>query len=98
MQMLVALPEIIERHRESIIVTPARILVILLVAVIVRVLVARMIRRITRAAASEVPLVLRPLKERIPVDGLLEGAGLVSERRRQRAETIGSVLGSVASI
>ncbi len=98
MQMLVALPEIIERHQEVIIVRPVRILVILLVAVIVRVLVARMIRRITRAAASEVPLVLRPLKERIPVDGLLEGAGLVSERRRQRAETIGSVLGSVASI
>src|SRR5919197_1889019 len=98
MQVLVALPEFIERHKESIIVTPARILVILLGAVIVRVLVARVIRRITRAAASDVPLVLRPLKERLPVEGLLEGAGLVSELRRQRAQTIGSVLGSIASI
>jgi small conductance mechanosensitive channel len=99
MQVLVALPQIIERHQEVIIVRPARILVILLVAFVVRVLVARTIRRITRSAAeSEVPLVLRPLKERLPVNGLLEGAGLVSERRRQRAATIGSVLGSVASI
>jgi small conductance mechanosensitive channel len=99
MQVLVALPEIIERHRESIIVTPVRILVIMLAAVIVRILVARAIRRVTRsAAAADVPLVLRPLKERLPVNGLLEGAGLVSERRRQRAETIGSVLGSIASI
>jgi small-conductance mechanosensitive channel len=93
------LPEIIDRHREVVIYRPARILLILLVAFVVRAIVRRAIRRITRLSAdSGVPLVLRPLKERLPVNGLLEGAGLVSERRRQRARTIGSVLGSIASI
>jgi small-conductance mechanosensitive channel len=99
MHVLLALPKIIEQHREVIIVRPIRILVILVIAVIVRLLVARAIRRLTQSAAeSEVPLMLRPLKERLPVNGLLESAGLVSERRRQRAETIGSVLGNIASI
>ncbi len=40
---------------------------------------------------------LRPLQDRVGTD-TLEQAGLVSERRRQRAETVGSLLRSVASL
>jgi small conductance mechanosensitive channel len=41
---------------------------------------------------------LRPLGERAAVQGFLTNAGLLSERRRLRAETIGSVLRSVTSV
>jgi small-conductance mechanosensitive channel len=94
-----ALPHFIDQHREVVIYTPARVAAIVLIALLVRALAQRAIRRVTRLSAeSDVPLVLRPLKERLPVDELLESAGLISERRRQRAQTIGSVLGSIASI
>ena len=43
------------------------------------------------------PIVLRPLQERVGTDRWRQ-AGLVSERRRQRAETVGSLLRSVASL
>ncbi len=93
------LHQIFLEHREVIIYRPLRILLIVLVALIARALVARAINRVTQSAAgSDVPLVLRPLTERLPVNGLLEGAGLASERRRQRAATIGSVLRNIASI
>jgi small-conductance mechanosensitive channel len=99
MDVFVALPPIIDRHLEVAVYRPLRILLILLLTLVVRGLVQRAIKRLTRSSAeSDVPLVLRPLKERIPVNGLLETAGLISERRRQRAETIGSVLGSIASV
>jgi len=99
MRVPAALPKIIEQHLEVAVYRPLRIVLILLVAVVVRALVQRAIRRLTRSTAeSDVPLVLRPLKERLAANGLLETAGLLSERRRQRAETIGSVLGSIASV
>ncbi len=43
------------------------------------------------------PAVLRPLKERVGNNGAGD-AGMVSERRRQRAETVGSLLRSVTSL
>jgi small-conductance mechanosensitive channel len=92
-------PKIVTDHIEVVVYRPLRILLILLLALVVRALAQRTIRRLTRSTAeSSVPLVLRPLKERLPVNDLLDSAGLISERRRQRAETIGSVLGSVASV
>jgi small conductance mechanosensitive channel len=88
----------LDRHREVLVVRPLRIVLIILIAIMVRTLVHRAITRAVRSTAdSEVPVVLRPLKERLGTEAL-ESAGLISERRRQRAETVGSLLRSVASL
>lgn len=75
---------------------PVKILLILLIAFVVRYLVRRLIDRLTTApkggAAGRAPAILRPLRERTPAMSTA-----VSERRRQRAETIGSVLKSIAT-
>jgi moderate conductance mechanosensitive channel len=85
-------------NREDIIVRPIRILVIILLALAVRWLLFRAVNRLVRSTAdSDVPVVLRPLKERLGAT-TPESAGLVSERRRQRAETVGSLLRSVTSL
>ncbi len=85
-------------NREAIIVRPIRILVIILLALAVRWLLFRAINRLVRSTAErDVPVVLRPLKERLGTT-TPENAGLVSERRRQRAETVGSLLRSVTSL
>jgi small-conductance mechanosensitive channel len=78
--------------------TPARIALILVLAMVLRVLLNRAIRRlVTGAAEGTVPVVLRPLHDRTK-GRLLEASPLSSERRRQRAETIGSVLRSSAAL
>lgn len=78
------------------VITPLRILLIVVLALVARWLAHRAIRRLVRGT-SRAPTVLRPLKERAPTV-LTEATGLLSERRRQRAETIGSLLRNVASI
>lgn len=76
---------------------PATILLILLVAFAIRSVLHRMIRRVTRTSAQgKTPSVLRPLKERAGLTTLFEGA-VISERRRQRAEAVGSILRSTVS-
>ncbi|MCU1592087.1 MAG: MscS Mechanosensitive ion channel [Frankiales bacterium] len=78
--------------------TPARIALIVVLAVVLRGLLNRAIRRlVTGAAEGTVPVVLRPLHDRTK-GRLLESSPLTSERRRQRAETIGSVLRSIAAL
>jgi moderate conductance mechanosensitive channel len=72
---------------------PLRILLILVIAFLVRFLARRLIDRLTRGNGDRTPTVLRPLKERAP-----QALGvLISERRAQRAKTIGSVLKSIVS-
>jgi moderate conductance mechanosensitive channel len=72
---------------------PLRILMILVIAFLVRFLARRLIDRLTRDSDGKTPTLLRPLKERAP-----QALGvLVSERRNQRARTIGSVLKSIIS-
>lgn len=79
---------------DTLIAKPARILLIIVVALLVRFLAHRGIRRITRTTGEgRVPGALRPLKER--TGSVLKQVG---ERRRQRSETIGSVLRSVVSL
>src|SRR5205823_474157 len=68
------------------------ILFIVVVAALVRLVVHRLIDRLTKDRGKP-PAILRPLRERAP-QAL---APLVSERRRQRAKTIGSVLKSFVS-
>ncbi len=90
--------DFLEEHREVLLVKPLRILIIILLALVTRWLVHRAITRAVRSTTdSDVPVVLKPLKERLG-PGVLETTGLVSERRRQRAETVGSLLRSVASL
>jgi small-conductance mechanosensitive channel len=73
---------------------PLRILIILVVAFVVRFVARRTIDRLARGASNgKTPRILRPLKERAPQT---IGA-LVSERRQQRAQTIGSVMKSLVS-
>ncbi|HEU5265342.1 MAG TPA: mechanosensitive ion channel domain-containing protein [Jatrophihabitans sp.] len=94
-----ALPEFVENHRQALIEIPIRIAVIIIVAIVVRAILRRMIDRAVRPAANgELPRLLRPFKERIESTDFLESKGLISERRRQRAATLGSVLKSAVSI
>ncbi|RKT53041.1 mechanosensitive ion channel family protein [Saccharothrix australiensis] len=71
-----------------------RIVLTVLIAVVVRFLLRRLIDRLTRGSAEgRKPKLLRPLRERAP-----QAFGvLVSERREQRAKTIGSVLKSIVT-
>jgi moderate conductance mechanosensitive channel len=75
-------------------VKPLRIILILLIALLLRWAVHRMIKRLVRTSAhTAVPTILRPLRERIPsTPTATDPVAVVPERRRQRAEAIGSVL------
>ena len=85
----------LSRSADWLVAKPATILLILVVALVIRGMLHRGINRLTSGSAEgKVPALLRPLKERAP--GLL-GAPLLSERRSQRARTIGSVLRSLTS-
>ncbi|WP_442934469.1 mechanosensitive ion channel family protein [Micromonospora sp. CPCC 205546] len=80
-----------------ILLKPLRIVMILLLAVAARWLVHRTIRRLVRTTTDAgVPTMLRPLRERIPTAAVDPGE-FVPERRRQRAEAIGSVLRSLST-
>jgi small conductance mechanosensitive channel len=76
-----------------IIVKPLRIIAIILAAMLIRWLLHRAIRRLTTSTSrAAMPALLKPLKERA-ADTAQEGQ-FIPERRRQRAEAIGSVLRS----
>jgi moderate conductance mechanosensitive channel len=76
-----------------IIVKPLRILGIILAAILIRWLLHRAIRRLTTSTSrAAMPALLKPLKERAA--GTAEEGQFIPERRRQRAEAIGSVLRS----
>src|SRR4051812_8703795 len=75
--------------------TPARILLIVVLAAIARTLVHRAVRRLTdHTSAGAVPAILRPLRNRV-AEG--DAGEQMTQRRTQRAEAIGSVLRSFAS-
>jgi len=80
-----------------ILVKPLRILLIIVIALIVRYALHRTINRLVRSTTQgTVPAILRPLKERLP-STLQDVTSIFPERRRQRAEAIGSVLRSTAT-
>jgi small conductance mechanosensitive channel len=80
-------------------ITPLRIALILLLALIARWLLRRAINRLIRRAANgDVPTVLRPLPERVRHTVHQATAIIPTQRRRQRAEAIGSVLGGAATV
>ena len=74
---------------------PLKILMIVVIAFVVRLLIRRMINRVTTLprGSGKLPALLRPLRERAPE---VLGSAVI-ERRRQRAQTIGSVLKSMAT-
>src|SRR3954452_20217232 len=77
--------------------THAKSLLIMALAVVVRLLLHRGIRRLTdRTATGAVPTILRPLRNRVPAHR--DAVEQITARRTQRAEAIGSVLRSCASI
>jgi small-conductance mechanosensitive channel len=81
----------------ALIETPARILLVLVVAVVVRLMLHRGIRRLTdRTATGTVPTLLRPLRSRVAA-ARRDGGDQPLARRTQRAEAIGSVLRSFSS-
>ena len=91
---LVALPKFWEDHKKVLIEIPIRVVAIIVVALIIRAVLRRMIDRAVRPVRGEVPRLLRPFKEKLANSSILESSGLLSERRAQRAETLGSVLKS----
>nr|WP_239082567.1 mechanosensitive ion channel family protein [Actinoplanes teichomyceticus] len=78
------------------VVKPLRVIMIVLVAMLIRWLLHRTISRLTASTSrAAMPALLKPLKER--ADVVAEEAQFIPERRRQRAEAIGSVLRSFVS-
>ena len=94
----VALPRFWSHHKRVLIEIPIRIVVIILVALAIRYVVRRLIDRAVHPVGGHTPKLLQPFKEKIQGSGFLESAGLLSERRAQRAATLGSVLKSAASV
>jgi small conductance mechanosensitive channel len=78
-------------------VKPLRILLIVVIALIARYVLNRMVTRLTRSASDDrQPGLLRPLRERMGPSP--EASIIRTERRRQRAEALGSVLRSSVSV
>ncbi len=76
------------------VIKPIRIIGIILVALLIRWLAHRAIRRLTSTTSKVgVPGLLKPLRERLPTADV-DSSAVMPERRRQRAEAIGSVLRS----
>ncbi|MQA33789.1 mechanosensitive ion channel family protein [Modestobacter roseus] len=84
-------------NADTLVGTPARILLIVVLAVVARALINRAIHRLTdRTATGAVPTILRPWRNRVR-QADPDGLELIAARRTQRAEAIGSVLRSFAS-
>lgn len=77
------------------VVKPLRILLIIAIAMLIRWALHRMIKRLTATTSrAEMPALLKPLRERPDEKADATAATFIPERRRQRAEAIGSVLRS----
>jgi small conductance mechanosensitive channel len=82
-------------HGSNLVSGGLRVLVILVVALVARALLHRAINRLVRSAVDgRLPGALHGLRDKARS---LEPTVLLSERRRQRTETLGSVLRSIAS-
>jgi small conductance mechanosensitive channel len=92
------LPKYLHEHSKVLIETPARILAIIVIALLVRLILHRMINRLAGPVKSGgLPRILSPLREKRGGNAILQSTGLLSERRTQRAATIASVLKSFVS-
>ncbi|MEU4560394.1 mechanosensitive ion channel family protein [Actinoplanes sp. NPDC023936] len=79
-----------------VIIKPLRIIGIIVIAMVIRWLLHRAIDRLAQSTSrASMPALLKPLKEKVTVSA--EEGQFIPERRRQRAEAIGSVLRSFVS-
>ncbi len=86
-----------DNHGSALIEGALRVGLVVLLALVFRALLHRVINRLVKTAVEgSVPVPLRPLRNRAR-GTVFEPSPLLSERRRQRAETLGSVLRSIAS-
>jgi small-conductance mechanosensitive channel len=86
------------QHAGVLIGKPVAVLAVIAAAFLIRALTHRSIDKLTQSSAEgRIPRILSPLTERAANSALFESAGLLSERRHQRTETIGSVLKSGVS-
>jgi small conductance mechanosensitive channel len=84
-------------NAQALIAKPAKILLIIVIATLVRYLAHRAIRRLTEhTATGAVPSILRGRRARTTTQG--DALDQLAARRTQRAEAIGSALRSFASI
>ena len=84
-------------NADTLIGTPVKILLVVVLATVVRLMLHRAIRRLTdRTVTGAVPTILRPRRNRTPQHR--DAMEQITARRTQRAEAIGSVLRSFASI
>jgi small conductance mechanosensitive channel len=86
--------EWMDQHGDSVVAHSTRVLVVLVLALVVRSLLHRAVNRLVRTAITGG--VFKPLKERAK-GTVFDASSLLSERRHQRVETLGSLLRSVAS-
>jgi small conductance mechanosensitive channel len=86
--------EWVHRHGHELAAHTTRVLVIVLLALVVRALLHRAVDRLVTTAITGG--VFKPLKDRAK-GTRLDASSLLSERRRQRVETLGSLLRSVCS-
>jgi len=93
-QRALDLREWADTHAEDLAEQATRVLVVVVLALLVRALLHRAVNRVVRTAITGG--VFEPLKERAR-GTVFDASPLMSERRRQRLETLGSVLRSVAS-
>ncbi|RRQ26642.1 mechanosensitive ion channel family protein [Rhodococcus sp. Eu-32] len=90
--------ELTETGRDWLVDRPSQIAGYVALAIVLRLVLHKLIDRFTRRSSSDSskpPLLLRPLRERAATS--LQGT-ILSERRRQRATTIGSVMKSGVSV
>ena len=88
--------DLFERNGDAV-SSAGRVLVIVVLALLLRFVLHRAITKvISGAVESTVPVTIRPLRGN--GEATLQGTPLLTERRRQRTETIGSVLKSITSV
>ena len=86
------------RDNAGLVATAWHVLLIVVLAIVLRLVLHRLIRKvIAEAVTSIVPIGIRPLRGRAS-GAVVASTPLLTERRRQRTETIGSVLRSVTSV
>jgi Small-conductance mechanosensitive channel len=76
---------------------PARIVLIIVGAIVLQVVARRLLRRLTQRASSPRRGLLRPFRSRATAEPDT-ASGTRAERRRQRAEALGSVLRTAVSV
>jgi small-conductance mechanosensitive channel len=92
------LGDFVDAHFDTVVQRPIRIIGIIVVTLVLRSVAHRLIDRLANAGTEgSVPSLLRPLRDRAASSGLFGDSRTIGERRRQRADTIASVLKSAAS-